>query len=261
MLRKSSIIYQTHVIDGFDEHMSKNRISFATNEESNFGVFVYTTKGQAMTVICSQLRCFVIITCFLMLCTFGNVQAFDGKHEGFFFGIGIEPGTSFDRIVYGDGDSYLYGRPAFTLNYKIGYGPSEQLLIYFTGRFSLNGLFNYDFDEEGFHSNSDIFNEATTGIGFMVFPDPGNKFYLSGCLGLATSLYLNEPDIENLLIGIGLSGGIGYKISRNWAINAMLDYRKFNEGSQGEFWNYEDYVSSFTLDVVTLSFAFDYLFY
>ena len=211
-----------------------------------------------MTVGRSQLQCFVIIFCFLVLYPLGSIHAFDGRHEGFFFGIGVEPGILFDRTVYSDGDSYLYGNPAFTLNYKIGYGPSEQLLIYFTGRSALNGLLHYDFDESSFYNTSDIFSDGTIGIGFMLFPEPSGKFYLSGNFGVATSLYLNEPDIEDLLIGAGMSGGIGYKISRNWAINVMLDYRKFSEESQGDFW---DYIPASQLDITTFSFAVDFLFY
>ena len=86
-------------------------------------------------MIFSRLNSFIIITCLLGLYPFANTQAFDGKREGFFFGIGLEPGISVDRTAYSDGDSYLYGRPSFTLNCKIGYALSETVANLFNWTF------------------------------------------------------------------------------------------------------------------------------
>ena len=209
-------------------------------------------------MIFPRLGYFVIIVCFLMLYPFGNIQAFDGKREGFFFGIGVEPGMSIDRTAYSDGSSYFYGRPSFTLNYRIGYAPSEQFLIYFTGRSTLNGLYNYSFDEGDFDNSSDIFSDGTSGLGFMFFPNRSSDFYLTGCLGLSTSIYLNEPDIENVLIGIGMSGGIGYEISPNLTVDVMLDYRRFSDTYEDSYFRE---VIDYTVDIVTFSLAFNFLLY
>lgn len=200
----------------------------------------------------TRLSHFVIFVCFLLLFPFGNVEAFDGKRKGFFIGVGLEPGASVDRTVYGDEDSYLYGGPSITLNCKIGYAPSEELLIYFTTRSSFYGLYAYGFNESDSDNSSNIYNDGTFGLGFTLFPNPDNNFYLSGCFGLATDIYLNEPDIEDLTTGVGISGGIGYMISSNVAVDIMLDYRKFSSNDEFIDW---------TVDIVTLSLAFNYLFY
>ena len=138
-----------------------------------------------------RLRYFVIIVYFLVLYPFGNIEAFDGKRKGFFLGVGIEPGISAYREVYYR-DSHLYGKPSVTLNYKIGYAPSEQLLIYFTTRSSWNGGYTYDFEYGDFHHNSlDLPTDGTFGMGFMLFPSQANNFYLSGCFGLGTTIILD----------------------------------------------------------------------
>ena len=191
-----------------------------------------------------------MFVCCLILYPSGNVDAFDGKREGLFLGVGIEPGITIDRTTYDFWeDSYLYGSPSLTTNFKIGYGLSEELLIYLISRPSLNGFYRYSFDDGNFNEGSDIYNDGTYGFGFMFFPNRSKNLYLSGCFGLATSLYLNEPDIEDLLIGLGVSGGIGLEISSNFAIEITLDYRRLT----GQYDN--------TLDVVNFSFAFNMFLY
>ena len=93
------------------------------------------------------------------------------------------PGVSVGSV----GGSYLYGKPAFTLGYKIGYAPSEQLLIYLTLRFSLDGGYSYNYFNEGQfrHNDLDFYTDGTYGLGFMLFPTQRNNFYVSGCFGLA----------------------------------------------------------------------------
>ena len=208
-------------------------------------------------MIFSRLNSFIIIICLLVLYPFANTQAFDGKREGFFFGIGLEPGISVDRTVYSDGYLDLYGRPSFTLNCKIGYALSEQLLIYLTGRSTFNGLYNFSFNVGYFDDSSSIFGDGTFGLGLMLFPSRNSNFYLSGCLGLATSIYLNEPDAEDIPIGIGISGGIGYEISPSLAVGVMLDYRRFNDTYVDSYFSFPDY----TVDIVALSLAFNFLLY
>ena len=133
----------------------------------------------------------------------------------------------------------------------------KQLLIYLTGRSTFNGLYNFSFHEVDFDDSSNIFSDGTFGLGLMLFPNRNSNFYLSGCLGLSTSIYLNEPDVEDIPIGIGMSGGIGYEISPSLAVGVMLDYRRFNDTYMDSYFYFADY----TVDIVALSLAFNFLLY
>ena len=218
-----------------------------------------------MRIVFSRLGYFVVIVCFFVLFPFGNIQAFDGKREGFFFGVGIGPGLSAYRPPSYDRDAYLYGKPAFTLNYTIGYAPSETLLIYFTLRPSIDGGYTYNFEEGGFHHRTVDSFDGTSGLGFMLFPNRDSNFYLSGCLGLGTRIDLTYFFFGST--GFGISGGIGREIFPNLAVDLTLDYRRLRYISG---FYYEDldsyyspvYESEEPLDsLVTLSLAFNFLFY
>ena len=208
-------------------------------------------------MIFSRLSPFIIITCFLALFPFANTQAFDGKREGFFLGVGTGPGISVGSV----GGWYLYGKPAFTLDYKIGYASSERLLIYLTIRSSFDGGYSYNYANEGKfrHSDASLQVDGTCGLGFMLFPSQGNNFYFSGCFGWGTTI-----DLDSL--GFGISGGIGYEIFPNLAIDLTLDYRRLTYVGGYET---PDVVFSYSSeifedppnDLVTLSLAFNFLFY
>lgn len=198
-----------------------------------------------MKVIWWRLCYLAVIACFLVLSPFGDIHAFDGKHKGFFFGIGLEPGISVVRTIYDGEDSYLYGSPSLTTNFKIGYGFSEQLLIYLISRSSLNGFYRYYDFQDGYFYESDIFFiDGTYGLGLTFFPNRNGNFYFSGCFGFATGMDIDDFPVKNLLenmvTGLGVSGGIGYEIFPNLAVSITLDYRRFAD-------------TYYTTDVITLS--------
>ncbi len=210
-----------------------------------------------MKVIFFRLRVFMIIICFLVLSPFVDTQAFDGKRKGFFLGVGIGPGIS----VGSDGGRYLYGKPAFTLDYKIGYASSERRLIYLTIRSSFDGGYSYNYANEGKfrHSDSSLQIDGTCGLGFMLFPSQGNNFYFSGCFGWEATI-----DLDSL--GFGISGGIGYEILPNLAIDLTLDYRRITYVGGDETLDVVFPYSSEIFkdppdDLVTLSLTFNFLLY
>lgn len=212
----------------------------------------------------SRLRYFVIILYFLVLYPFGDIEAFDGNRKGFFLGVGIEPGISAYRTVY-YADSHLYGKPSVTLNYKIGYASSEQLLIYFTVRSSLDGGYTYNFEEGNFNHNSfDLASDGTFGMGFMIFPNQVNNFYFSGCFGLGTAINLDYFLVKSS--GFGMSGGVGYEIFPNLAIGITLDYRSLTyvggyEADMDVDVYYYPVDEDPADDLVTFSLAINFLFY
>ena len=203
----------------------------------------------------------MIIVCFLVLCLSRNIQAFDGKRKGFFLGVGTGPGIS----VVSDGSSYFYAKPVFTLNYKIGYAFSERLLIYLTIRSALDGSYSYNYYNEGkFRRNLDFHSDGTYGLGFMLFSNQDNNLYLSGCFGWGATIDLDYFLVDST--GFGLSGGVGYEIFPNLAVNLTLDYRRLTYVG-GYYYEDATFRNSYLVfedlpeDLVTLSLAFSFLFY
>ena len=213
-------------------------------------------------MIFSRLKSFIIIACFLALYPFVNTQAFDGKRKGFFLSVGTGPGISVESV----GGSYFYGKSAFTLAYKIGYAPSEQFLIYLTLRPSFGGGYSYNYHNQGNFRHEDLFidSDVTYGLGFMLFPSQGNNLYFSGCFGVGETIDLSYflPDS----IGFGTSGGVGYEIFPNLAVDLTLDYRRLTYVGGYEtpgvvyFYSSEDFEEPAD-HLVTLSLAFNFLFY
>ena len=230
-------------------------------------------------MICSRLSSFMMIVCFLVLYPLANIQAFDGKREGFCFGAGMGFGGSVYNTVYYHRDSHIYNRPFFpfpAINYKIGYAPSEQVLIYFTTRSSLNKR------HSDYHRYNDFYTSGMVGLGCMTFLERPNNFYLFWEFGLATTSVLRPQDyyIGGMLIGIGIpgmlaselhmgpcmSGGIGYEISPNLVFDFMLTYSGFNDYDSDHYAVPAEYLptddgGNYVGGIVTFSLAFNVFFY
>ena len=196
-----------------------------------------------------------------------TLRVFDGKRDGFFLGIGVEPGITAWRFVSiyeeidGTSESYSSdsGAPSFTTNFKIGYGFSEQVLLYFTHRASLLGFYAYDLDE-GTPYESDLFFDLISGLGGMYFPKRNVRFYLHGYLGLATVINLEDQNWDGLGIGPAVLGGMGYALSSNLTLDITLDYRWFTEQDEFDTSGGKSY-ESFTEDIVNFSIALNLLFF
>ena len=218
----------------------------------------------------------MVIACFLALYPLANVQAFDGKREGFFFGAGIGFGGSVYNTVhyshYYDPDSHLYNNPFPAINYKIGYAPSERVLVYLTIRSSLNRCY-------GYYCTRDFYTSGIAGLGFMAFLERHDNFYLFWEAGLAARnvLHPNDYYIGDMLINIGIggmfdsesyfgpcmSGGIGYEISPNLVFDFTLTLGGFNDyHSYVGAWGYlTGDGGNYAGDLVNFSLAFNVLFY
>lgn len=217
-------------------------------------------------MIFSRLSLFMVIASFLGLYPLANMRAFDGEREGFFFGTGIGFGVPVYNAVYYDYSPFL------SINYKIGYAPSEQTLIYWTTRSSLNRLHSPAYSR-------DFYTTAMAALGFIVLGERHNNFYLFWELGLATTSVLRPEDyyIGDMLIAIGIgamfdsdsyyglcmSGGIGYEISPNLVLDFTLTRSGFND--YGIYEVPSAYLtgaaSDYVGDIVTFSLAFNVLFY
>lgn len=220
---------------------------------------------------------FLIIVCFLLLYPFENIDAFDGKREGFFMGFGIGPG-----ITSGNASSrYSYFKDAFSLtwNYKIGYATSEKAHIYFMTRSSPN--FPMDRAYSSHFPSIELYTDAVSGLGLMVFPSRDNNFYVSVYFGVAvvTHISLNLYDISDLLplvlgveyieglyTGPSMSCGIGYEISPNLTVDFTAEVSGFYDYS--DYFYADEYIPGETWDdstyrgnIVTFSLALNVIFY
>lgn len=211
-------------------------------------------------MIFSRLSLSVIITCFLVLYPFANTEAFDGKRKGFFLGVGAGAGISAESSY----DSF-YGRLDFTLNYKLGYAPSERLLLYLTLRSSLDGGYTYNYYNEGeFHRKNLDDNNGTFGFGFMLFPSQRNNLYFSGSFGWGATIDLYYFLTDS--VGYGVSGGVGYEVFPHLAVDLTLDYRRLTYVGGYDYEAEDFFYSSEVFEdppdhLLTLSLAFNFLLY
>ncbi len=194
-----------------------------------------------------RLFFFAIIIYFFIIYPFETTNGFDGKREGIFIGLGIEPGVTIWSWTY-DTNSYYSVTPSLNVpNFRIGYGLSEQFTLFLTHRMSFNGKYIYSSYGNNFEATDNFYIDGTSGLGFDYFPSRLSKFLLTGCLGLATSVNSYQESVEDILFGFGLSSGFGYELSRYLTLNFMLDYRRF--------------IGTDVINIITLSLAFNLILY
>lgn len=180
----------------------------------------------------SPLSCVMVMSCCLMINSFGSTNAFGMNREGPFLNLGIGTGLSADwqSWVNFDSDSiHIRNEPLVNLNCITGYSLSDHLDVFLTGRLTLNINYNQILGIE-------FYSDTTVGIGsryFIPFPTflSSNQIYLTGCIGFATRIYHRKrlADLDNLLTGIGTSVGIGYEFSTMSNISLSTDYRMLTE--------------------------------
>lgn len=173
------------------------------------------------------------IVCLSVLFYSGNSHAYETKREGFFLGLGIEPGILNAQYLYNDIDNdrnYDNYYPTCNFNFKVGYGLSDKFLIYIASRSSLSGLYYYNIKRKDFQEVDNISLHSTIGIGSAYFLT--RRMYIEGSLGLVghTSTFRRKiEDLDNILVGIGVSCGIGYHIHSNVTVGVILDIRRLPE--------------------------------
>ena len=172
----------------------------------------------------------------------GNAFTFDGNRRGLFLGIEIGAGVSVWKYKeyyydsYQDSNynwidnsytvEYLEGSPAVTMNFKVGYGRSEQTLFYMTGGLVTSGIIT-----AGRFGTDDLLVDLRGGLGVMYFPQEDSKFYYHGSLGYILSgsgRELGTWDTLDPAVSLGVSGGIGYELFSGFNLNATLDYYRWD---------------------------------
>lgn len=171
-----------------------------------------------------------LIAAFVLLSTFSEVQAFDGKRKGFILGFGLGPGiTSFTQTLAVGSESITSDREndfGVQTDFRIGAGLDEQLQVYWTTKvswFSMDNVFG----------KSVTISNGVGGAGVTYYFSPlCPSWYVTGGLGVSswTAPFENNSDAW---YGFGLSGGAGYEFSRHWSVDVSFTYGQPGEEVYG----------------------------
>ncbi len=161
-----------------------------------------------------------LIAC-LTLCLATGASAFDGNRKGFILGGGLGLGlTSFTQtleytIMDTSTTSDRENKFAVMTDFKIGFGATEQVLVYYTNKVSWFSI------ENVYKDNVTIAN-GLGGVGVAYYFKPtGPSPYISGGLGLSTWMLPFESDADTWT-GFGLVVGGGYEFSPHYSIEGNL---------------------------------------
>ncbi|MDE0634987.1 MAG: hypothetical protein OXI43_03925 [Candidatus Poribacteria bacterium] len=172
---------------------------------------------------------FFILTTLMMLLICGtplatHAQLFDGKREGLILGGGI----GYAAVASGD-----YGSATgFTTLGKIGYGTSDQLIIYVSS--SIISFF--------------------PSLGFAYYPNLDSDYFVQGALGYTSA------DNDSIL---SISGGMGYELRDHMALEFMLGYNRLSDTYTSSFNIFTGATTTATShsNFITIAATFNYYFY
>ena len=144
--------------------------------------------------------CFSMLTTLVILLICGpplvtHAQLFDGEREGLLIGGGL----GYAAIATGeDSSGESFTGSGFTTTGRIGYGLSDQLIIYF----------------------SSTVPNLVPSLGFMYFTDRRSDYYLQGLLGYTSA---NQDSL------FSIAGGLGYELRDHVTLEGMLGYNRYSD--------------------------------
>ncbi len=169
---------------------------------------------------------------FLFLSTLASpALAWDGQRHGFILGGGLGMGYVSYEVENRCGENDLlegrhFDSEAYVLHLKIGYGVSNQLLLFWT---SENILFGDDYD-------NGITLHGIDGIGATYYLNPSSpSFYFSTAFGYSTWnppfypppwVWLEYLQSNNEYLGLGVIASIGYEFARHYSAELTFTWGK-----------------------------------
>ena len=126
------------------------------------------------------------------------------ERKGFIVGIGA--GGALHRIPEGrvTGDNLDRSAFAFGTDFKIGYAPTDQFLIYYSAKAAFPQATDYD-----------AVGVSGFGVTYMTRPT-SPSFFVTGIAGESARATLESRDWS---VGRGLGVGGGYEFKRHWSIS------------------------------------------
>ena len=171
--------------------------------------------------------CVAGVACAIVTMSAVTAFAGDGSRKGFAVGGGLGLGYQNANVtltgVPKDGDDHYF---AFGTDIRIGYGVSEETIVYFDNK---NSWFSFD---GGSSIDKDMASFGIAGIGASYYfdPGPGQTSYVLGSIGLAYWLWPGDGGVE--ATGVGFSVGFGAEFAPHWSVEATVGW---GNPSEGEF--------------------------
>jgi len=170
---------------------------------------------------------FGMIACFMIFTITSSLPAMGGTRKGFVLGFNVGGGlTSYTttefRVNFFDyppyfSDEYVESRKssmAFATDLKIGYGVTDQFLIYYANNVMWFGFKDPDWSESQFT----IAGATKVGMSYFFKPE-APSFFTSAGIGLSVwSPLIATGYSDEIWLGLALSAGFGYEFSPHWAI-------------------------------------------
>jgi hypothetical protein len=180
----------------------------------------------------------------------GSADAFDNRKKGFILGGGLgAAGTTFSQeieeggVVVGESESET--KAGLLTDFKIGYGPSEQMLIYYFSHvtwFSIENVFENDV----------TIANGVGGLGVTYFFRPfAPTWFIVGGIGLSSWGTPFEENSESMT-GFGIWVGAGHEFKEHWMVELTL-----GAGQPSD----EEYNVKATTDAATIGISINYLGY
>jgi hypothetical protein len=170
-----------------------------------------------------------IILCFVLTMTV-NSFAFDKERKGFILGFGLGPGfSSYSQTIDSTGgkqiDDESLSKAALFTDFKIGYAPSNQLMIYWLSKVNWFGR------EDTIQTTTSTRKEAITvangvgGLGITYFFKPkAPSIYVTVGGGFSAR---SEPFRgTDAWLSYGFAGALGWEFQQNWALELSALYGK-----------------------------------
>ena len=176
----------------------------------------------------------------VMLLTAANASAFDGQRKGFILGFGLGPGMDMHKqnasvsvlgISLLDQDFVDESKFAFATDFRLGYAPNNQLIIYYDNKVS---WFKADWGEEmavnistgsvnimGYSDVMVLSGLTGFGVSYFLAPQAPSPFFTGG-LGLASSMTFESG--TSARIGFGFFVGGGYEFAPHWFAEGNISY-------------------------------------
>jgi hypothetical protein len=166
----------------------------------------------------------------LLLLITSDSLAFDKERKGFLLGFGIGAGYASytDAVDISGKEAFSETKTGFgfATDFKMGYAPSNKLMVYWLSKVIWIGKKFADEDTLVLRTNESI--TAITAVGglgltYYLKPEAPSAFVTLG-VGLSAWSYPFQ-DVDPWT-GPGIAGGIGYEFATNWSIEASVLWGK-----------------------------------
>lgn len=177
----------------------------------------------------NRLLLTALLTLFLLALSTSGF-AWDKQRKGFILGIGMGPGFASYSETKDSADqnlaSYDGSKFSFFSDFKIGYAPSNNLMVFWLSKGAWIGVDSTSqLDEKGkpFSDITALAGVGGLGVTYFLKPQAPSLFITGGAGFSAWSLPFEGTDPWT---SIGIAGAIGYEFSDNWCVEASVLWGK-----------------------------------